>query len=438
MSRHACRMLGLFVLAVTAFVQGCQSTSPITSVVARHGGTVTTPPTSPPAGPVVLAPGMEVEWHVKSGKDGTAVRSGISIVAADGKIEMGPYGTCRVGGLTIAKAQTALERHLAKQVPHAVVTISSPTAGPPPTKTADVSWRPADTGTTVSASWLQVPKDGGPDLGGEVKDKEKEQIAGPLPQLPMPQELAGPKHGPIGSPLLSAPNECRPTLLPPYVIGPTDVLLIQSLEGLKTQAVSGPHLVGPDGAVRLGIYGSVQVAGQTLDQARTTIAEAIHNRLDKDVIKLDTVLKGISIDVLAYNSKVYYIIVDGARQQGDQIVALPVTGNDKVLDAFAKIGGLPVVSSKYRIWVARQSCGNGPETILPVDWCGISKRGDGTTNWQLMPNDRIFVAPDPWYVADGTLAKVLRPAERLLGITLLGSQTVNSIKSGSVGGSGTR
>ena len=142
----------------------------------------------------------------------------------------------------------------------------------------------------------------------------------------------------------------------------------------------------------------------------------------------------ISVDVFAYNSKVFYIIIDGAAQQGDQIVSLPVTGNDKVLDAFAKINGLPVISSKHRIWVARQSHATGPETILPVDWAGITKRGDGTTNWQIMPGDRIFVAPDPWYVADGTLRKVLAPIERLMGATLLGSQTVNSIRTGTVGG----
>src|SRR5207244_5982992 len=104
----------------------------------------------------------------KSGKDGDAVRSGLSVVTKEGNIEMGPYGTCRVGGLTIAKATTALERHLAKHVSHPSVTISSPSAGPP---AGGVAWRPADpTRTTVSAAWLQVPKEGLLDPGDE-KDK---------------------------------------------------------------------------------------------------------------------------------------------------------------------------------------------------------------------------------------------------------------------------
>jgi protein involved in polysaccharide export with SLBB domain len=278
-----------------------------------------------------------------------------------------------------------------------------------------------------------VPKEVVPEVVGDDKDKAKEMPVGPQPRVLTPNDL-GCAPVPISSPLLSAPNECKLTLLPSYVIGPTDVLLIVSLLGLETQKVSGPHLVGPDGTVRIGIYGSVLIAGQTLDQARSTIAQAIHVKLDPEKVKLKDILDLVSIDVLAYNSKVYYIIVDGAGQQGDQIVSLPVTGNDKVLDAFAKINGLPVVSSKHRIWVARQSCAAGSETILPVDWAGITKRGDGTTNWQIMPGDRIFVAADPWYVADSRIRKWLSPVERLMGATLLSSQTINSIRSGTVGG----
>src|SRR5439155_15097852 len=117
------------------------------------------------------------------------------------------------------------------------------------------------------------------------------------------------------------------------------------LGGLETQKVRGPHLVGPDGTVRLGIYGPITVAGLTLDQAKLSIAQLIHGRLDPEKQRFKDILEGVNVDVLAYNSKVYYIIIDGALQQGDQVISLPVTGNDKVLDAFAKINGLPVVAS---------------------------------------------------------------------------------------------
>jgi polysaccharide biosynthesis/export protein len=141
----------------------------------------------------------------------------------------------------------------------------------------------------------------------------------------------------------------------------------------------------------------------------------------------------MSVDVLAYNSKTFYIITDGGGQ-GQQVISLPVTGNDTVLNAMAKINGLPAVSSKYRIWVARVNGPGHAETILPVDWVGITERGAAASNWQIMPGDRIFVHSDPWIRASTAIAKVLAPFERIMGVVLLGSQTVNSIKSGSVGG----
>ncbi len=230
-----------------------------------------------------------------------------------------------------------------------------------------------------------------------------------------------------------APNECNPILLPAYVIGPTDVLQIETIKGLATAPVRGPHLVGPDGAVRVGVYGPVTVAGLTLDQARMAIAQTINARHNVEAVSLKDVLDNLSVDVLAYNSKTFYIIMDGGGQ-GEQLIALPVTGNDTVLKAMATVNGLPAAASKYRIWVARATCPGCAETILPVDWIGITQRGAAGGNWQIMPGDRIYVHSDPWIRANTTLAKVLAPFERILGVTLLGSQTVNSIKTGTVGG----
>ena len=61
----------------------------------------------------------------------------------------------------------------------------------------------------------------------------------------------------------------------------------------------------------------------------------------------------LSVDVVAYNSKVYYIITQGAGL-GDNVRRLPVTGNETVLDAISQINGLSQVSSK-NIWIARPS-----------------------------------------------------------------------------------
>ncbi len=449
MSRRAGTVLAAFALAVCAFAGGCQSPSSFASILAHHeaAGDAKTAAKAPA---VVIAPGMEIEWHIKTAHDKpNAIHSDRSVVGPDGTIVLGPYGSCKVGGMTPAQARIAIEKHLSAYLRGPSVAVA--TQVPPPAN-GEVAWRPASPGTllvqgpptagkgrpAVTAAALQVPKD-----NSDGKEKEKEKGNGPE-QIPAPRPLVAPEAdvpphvvAPLPPPSpLAAPNECKRILLPSYVIGPTDVLQIESLKGLATQRVLGPHLVGPDGTVRVGIYGPVVVAGMTVEQAKLAIAQAVHAKLDPETVKFKEVIEGLSVDVLAYNSKVYYVIADGGGQ-GDQVISLPVTGNDTVLDAFAKINGLPLIASKHKIWVARKNCPGCPETILPVDWVGISQRGDGTTNWQLMPGDRLYVRADPWYAADRHLAKILSPIERLFGATLLGSQTVNSIRNSS-GSNGTR
>jgi polysaccharide biosynthesis/export protein len=187
------------------------------------------------------------------------------------------------------------------------------------------------------------------------------------------------------------------------------------------QQIRGDHLVRPDGTVGLGTYGNVYVTGMTLTEARAAIEAHLTKYLEKPEL---------SVDVYAYNSKVYYVITDGGGY-GEQVARFPITGNETVLDAVSLINGLPAMASKKEIWVARPSsaenCG-GTEQVLPVDWCAITQRGITATNYQVLPGDRIYVKADCLIAIDNALAKVLAPVERVLGVTLLGSGTVNSIR----------
>ncbi|MFV1981186.1 MAG: polysaccharide biosynthesis/export family protein, partial [Rhodothermia bacterium] len=95
------------------------------------------------------------------------------------------------------------------------------------------------------------------------------------------------------------------------------------------QPVNGDHLVGPDGTVNLGTYGTVYVSGLTIPQTKKAIEDQLAKFLENPEV---------IVDILALNSKVYYIITEGAGQ-GDNVVRVPVTGNDTVLDGIAAIGG---------------------------------------------------------------------------------------------------
>ncbi|MGC1273675.1 MAG: polysaccharide biosynthesis/export family protein [Planctomycetaceae bacterium] len=194
------------------------------------------------------------------------------------------------------------------------------------------------------------------------------------------------------------------------------------------QAIQGEHLVRPDGTVALGIYGAVHVAGRTMPEIRA----CIESHLSRFVQDPD-----ISVDVLAYNSKVVYVITDGGGY-GEQVARLPVTGNETVLDAVSQIQGLSQVSSK-RIWVARPApAGTECAQVLDVRWKEITQEGITDTNYQLFPGDRIYIQADHMITFDNFLAKTLAPFERILGVTLLTNGTVRALEGqqGSGGGFG--
>ncbi len=190
------------------------------------------------------------------------------------------------------------------------------------------------------------------------------------------------------------------------------------------QQIRGEHLVQPDGTVSLGLYGSVYVAGMTTQQ----IKAAVEAHLARFLYKPE-----VSVVVSAYNSKFYYVITDFAGS-GESVQRIPATGNESVLDAIAVIGGLSPVSSK-RVWIARPAPKGVGDQILPVDWKGITRRGSTTTNYQILPGDRVFVMGAPLVKVAAGINRALAPAERVAGTALLfRSLDPNFINGGNRGG----
>lgn len=214
-----------------------------------------------------------------------------------------------------------------------------------------------------------------------------------------------------------------------YVEAP--VVDAQLAQSSALQQIAGEHLVGPDGTVQLGVYGEVLVVGLTRPQAQQAIEAHLARFLEEPEV---------SVDVLSYNSKVYYVITQGGGF-GDSVHRLPITGNETVLDAISQVEGLQPHSSE-QIWIARPSpAGSEVAQILPVDWNAIVQGGATETNYQILPGDRIFIAEDCMVAFDSFIARVTSPFERLFGFTLLGTSTVSRLRffhqgqnSGSSGG----
>ena len=131
------------------------------------------------------------------------------------------------------------------------------------------------------------------------------------------------------------------------------------------------------------------------------------------------------MDVVAYNSKVYYVVTQGAGI-GDFVRRFPVTGNETVLDAISQVGGLSQLSST-KIWIARPApAGANCEQIMPVDWEAITQGGLTATNYQVLPGDRVFIAQDAEVTLYNVVDRLIRPFERVVGFIGLGSSTVRS------------
>jgi polysaccharide export outer membrane protein len=251
-------------------------------------------------------------------------------------------------------------------------------------------------------------------------------------------------------PPTGVPTELNMVSLPPYVIGPPDLLLINVVTPplkaldppvpLQPQPISDQHLVRPDGTVNLGLYGAVSVAGLTVEQAR----EAVRRQVFEQMQALAKQLAGgqfagsvtpvanpndllVVVDVAGYNSKKYHVVLDGGGY-GEQIAEFPYQGYETVLNALANVGGLHAIGSKADVWVARRTPHRSqPEQILCVDYVAVTQHGIADTNYQLFPGDRVYVRAEKVFRFDNTLQKFFTPIERVLGITLLGGSAYNTV-----------
>ncbi|MDR3637934.1 MAG: polysaccharide biosynthesis/export family protein [Isosphaeraceae bacterium] len=202
----------------------------------------------------------------------------------------------------------------------------------------------------------------------------------------------------------SIPREKNMTSMPAYVVEPPDLLVVEVLESLPGRPISGERLVRPDGTITLGFYGDVYVTGLSLPEVKEKIVLHLRKYLSDEVLglwKLDD--KGnyvpvdpkdsdtVYVDIGSYNSKFYYV-------HGDVSLTgrFPITGNETVLDALNNAGGLIPTAAPRNIRLVRPAPPGGCcEQKFPVNLAAIISGGDPTTNYQLMPGDRLVVYRDP-------------------------------------------
>ncbi len=176
------------------------------------------------------------------------------------------------------------------------------------------------------------------------------------------------------------PRELNESVLPAYTVAPGDTLLVRPAD-LASEIVFLPDQpVLADGTIHLGKYGQVVVAGKTVPQIEALVRARVNAHHKKD---MGPVVAQITVP----NSKVYYVLGE-VNSPG----SFPLIGKEKVLDGILTAGGLNGRASHHSIILSRPTPPNGCRIVLPVCYNQIVQLGDTTTNYQLRPGDRIYVA----------------------------------------------
>ena len=200
---------------------------------------------------------------------------------------------------------------------------------------------------------------------------------------------------------------------PAHVIEPPDLLVVEVLEAAPGRPVTGERVVRPDGTISLAWYGDIHVAGLTLPEAKEAIVQHMRKFIKDEnlgLVEIDPAtdepvidprtnkVKRIDpkdtdrvfVDVSAYNSKNYYVEGE-VRSPG----ILVFTGHDRVLDVLHYAGGLAPAADRSRIRLIRSYPAGSPVRVLPIDFEEITMGTDSSTNYQILPGDRLVIPLDP-------------------------------------------
>ncbi len=188
-------------------------------------------------------------------------------------------------------------------------------------------------------------------------------------------------------PTLPLPRELEKTVLPAYIIEPGDELFVEPTSLESPLRFPSDQLVLPDGTIDLGAYGRLLVAGQTLEEIENLVRQRVAAEDNVPVRNVD-----VNVRLINPNSKMFYVLGE-VNAPG----AYPFVGRETVLDAILVAGGLTQSADPCQVVLARPTPPTGCRVVLAVCYNELVQLGDTTTNYQIMPGDRIYVATLPWW-----------------------------------------
>jgi len=167
-----------------------------------------------------------------------------------------------------------------------------------------------------------------------------------------------------------------------HYLQPGDVLLIEPVDLNSDIRLPADQTVLVDGSVDLGGFGRVIVAGLTI--------EATEELIEQTILAAGKPETAINVRLLEPIHR-YYVLGEVSSPG-----SYPLKGHESVLDGILAAGGLTSTASPCKILLARPTLPHSCRVTLPVCYREITQLGDTTTNYQLQPGDRIYVASRSW------------------------------------------
>ena len=179
---------------------------------------------------------------------------------------------------------------------------------------------------------------------------------------------------------LPLPRELEKTVVPEYILQPGDVLAVEPTALDSPIRFPADQTILADGTIDLGRFGRMIVVGKTIEQVEADIAVIL--RRQQPGANAD-----VNVRLVSPQSAVYYVLGEVGSPG-----SFPLIGRETVLDAIVAAGGLGDRASPCNIILSRPTEPNGCRIVLPVCYRQIVQMGDTTTNYQIMPGDRVYVA----------------------------------------------
>jgi len=174
------------------------------------------------------------------------------------------------------------------------------------------------------------------------------------------------------------PRELDRSVLPAHFLQPGDIIVVEPVRLDSDVRLPADQRVMADGTIDLGGYGRVIVAGLTLEDAERLVQQRI----------IDAGGDRTQVNVRLIEPQQVYYVLGEVNSPGP----FPLVGSETVLDAILAAGGLTGRASPCDLILVRPTPPPSCRVTLPICYRAITQLGDTTTNYQIQPGDRVFVA----------------------------------------------